>query len=56
MHSSYLAAASRQHVLLFDTRHFSAPVLCWAHRMDAEPPQLLSFALSATLLGEERAS
>ncbi|DBB01980.1 TPA: hypothetical protein ACH3X1_000566 [Trebouxia sp. C0004] len=45
--SSYLAASTRQHVLLFDTRHLNAPVLCWAHRMDTEPPQLLALALSS---------
>jgi len=47
--SSYLAASTKQHVLLFDTRHFNAPVLCWAHTMDTEPPQLLAFALSSGL-------
>ncbi|KAL0024884.1 hypothetical protein WJX79_010740 [Trebouxia sp. C0005] len=45
--SSYLAASTKQHVLLFDSRHFNAPVLCWAHSMDTEPPQLLAFALSS---------
>ncbi|KAL0044796.1 hypothetical protein WJX82_009971 [Trebouxia sp. C0006] len=50
--SSYLAASTKQHVLLFDTRHFNAPVLCWAHTMDTEPPQLLAFALSSQTLCE----
>ncbi len=45
--SNYLAASTKQHVLLFDTRRFNAPVLCWAHSMDTEPPQLLAFALSS---------
>lgn len=47
--SSYLAASTKQHVLLFDTRHLNSPVLCWAHRRDAEPPQLLAFALSSQI-------
>ena len=50
--SSYLAATSQKHVLLFDTRHFNAPVLCWAHKMDSEPPQLLAFALSSAFPGQ----
>ena len=49
--STYLAASTKQHMLLFDSRHFNAPVLCWAHRMDTEPPQLLAFALSSTFIG-----
>ena len=44
--SSYLAATTLKHVLLFDTRHFSSPILTWAHGMVSEPPQLLSFAVS----------
>lgn len=51
VHSKYLAASTKQHVLLFDTRHFNSPVLCWAHKMDLEPPQLLSFALSGPVQG-----
>ena len=39
-------------MLLFDTCRFNRPVLCWAHGMDREPPQLLHLLLSSPSSGD----